>query len=108
MDFTYAFCWKTCENSGFLLLKLFVEKILLIFTVYSFLQFDSDNTPFYDKTTCSPRAYLRGKGQKIIGFSYYGDSRSAHHQKKKYFEGIQNNLKLLQKFYPGIIKFIQH
>jgi len=66
-------------------------------------QFDSDNTPFYDKTTCSPRAYLRGKGQKIIGFSYYGDSRSAHHQKKKYFEGIQNNLKLLQKFYPGWI-----
>ena len=66
-----------------------------------FLQIDSDTNPFYDKTTCSPRAYLRGKGQKIIGFSYYGDSRSAHHQKKKYFEGIQNNLKLLQKFYPG-------
>ena len=74
---------------------------LLIFFIYlpNFFVFQLD-TP-YNKTTCSRRAYSRGKGQKIIGFSYYGDSRSLHHQRKKYFEGIQNNLKLLQKFYPG-------
>lgn len=54
----------------------------------------------FNQTTCSQRAYSRGKGQKIIGFSYYGDSRSAHHQSKKYFQGIQNNLNLLSKYYP--------
>ena len=32
----YAFCLKICENSGFVVSKLFVEKILLIFTVYFF------------------------------------------------------------------------
>jgi len=64
---------------------------------------DSKEAALYNKTTCSPRAYSRGNGQKIIGFSYYGDSRSAHHKSKKYFEGIQNNLNLLPKFYPGWI-----
>jgi len=62
---------------------------------------DSEEAQLYNKTTCSPQAYTRGNGQKIIGFSYYGDSRSAHHKEKKYFEGIQNNLNLLPKFYPG-------
>lgn len=57
----------------------------------------------FEKTTCSYRSFLRGSGQKIIGFSYYGDSRSAHHQTKKYFEGIQNNLQLLPKYYPNWI-----
>ena len=54
----------------------------------------------YEQTTCSKRAYDRGLGQKVIGFSYYGDSRSAHHQSKKYFQGIKNNLELLLKYYP--------
>ena len=44
----------------------------------------------------------------MIGFSYYGDSRSAHHREKKYFQGIKNNLELLLKYYPDnwIIRYI--
>lgn len=60
---------------------------------------DAINEIHYNKTTCSRRAYDRGIGQKVIGFSYYGDSRSVHHQEKKYFEGIKNNLELLTKYY---------
>jgi len=64
---------------------------------------DLENATLYNKTTCSPEAYARGNGQKIIGFSYYGDFHSAGHKAKKYFEGIQNNVNLLPKFYPGWI-----
>ena len=64
---------------------------------------DFINDIHFNDTTCSYKSYLRGKGQKIIGFSYYGDSRSKHHQEKKYFEGIKNNLELLPKYYPNWI-----
>ena len=67
---------------------------LLVFQIEEVIQIP------YEQTTCSKRAYDRGLGQKVIGFSYYGDSRSAHHQSKKYFQGIKNNLELLLKYYP--------
>ena len=63
---------------------------------------DKDEINFND-TTCSLKSYLRGKGQKVIGFSYYGDSRSKHHQEKKYFEGLKSNLALLPQYYPDWI-----
>jgi len=46
---------------------------------------------------------LRGPGQKIIGYSFYGDIEAAHEDKKDYFLGIYENLKLMPKLYPGWI-----
>ena len=65
----------------------------------------SNKVPQYsfEDTTCSHVAFRRGEGQKIVGFSYYGDSRSEHHKEKKYFDGIMNNLKLMPLYYPGWI-----
>ena len=40
-------------------------------------------------------------GQKIVSFSYYGDSNSDLVNQRKYFEGIETNLKLMPKYYPG-------
>ena len=69
---------------------------------YSAEIIDKNGINFND-TTCGLKSYLRGQGQKVIGFSYYGDSRSKHHQEKKYFEGIKSNLELLGKYYPDWI-----
>ena len=37
-------------------------------------------------STCSLDSYQRGPGQKIIGFSFYGDTNSTKSKKRKYFE----------------------
>ena len=42
--------------------------------MYEFLFF-TVNIP-YNETTCSRSAYRRGSGQKIVGFSIYGDLNS--------------------------------
>jgi hypothetical protein len=40
-------------------------------------------------------------GQKIVGFSFYGDVKSSVAIEKGYFDGIVGNLKLMPTFYPG-------
>jgi hypothetical protein len=45
-------------------------------------------------------------GQKIVAFSYYGDPNSELGKQRKYFEGIERNLKLVLKYYPGIRLFV--
>ena len=55
----------------------------------------------YNETTCGRDAYRRGVGQKIVGFSFYGDVNSTVSIEKGYFDGIVGNLKLMPKFYPG-------
>lgn len=55
----------------------------------------------YSDTTCSRDAYARGNGQRVVGFSFYGDISSDYSQKKGYFEGIEANLDLMPKYYPG-------
>ena len=40
-------------------------------------------------------------GQRIVGFSFYGDVNSSVAIEKGYFDGIVGNLKLMPKFYPG-------
>ncbi len=57
----------------------------------------------FSETTCSQDAFRRGSGQKIIGFSYYGDINSNKSIEKGYFEGILDNLKLMPSRYPGWI-----
>jgi len=57
----------------------------------------------FNKTTCSMDAFRRGGGQKIVGFSFYGDINSNIEKVKGYFEGIGENLKLMPMHYPGWI-----
>ncbi len=58
------------------------------------------NVPF-NETTCGRDAYRRGAGQKVVGFSFYGDVNSTVAIEKGYFDGIVGNLKLMPVFYPG-------
>ena len=37
-------------------------------------------------STCSADSYLRGAGQKIIGFSFYGNPYSTKGKERKYFK----------------------
>ena len=48
---------------------------------------EDDIVVYYNQTTCSQDAFRRGKGQKIVGFSFYGDINTAYSKKKGYFEG---------------------
>ena len=61
---------------------------------------EKGNVPF-NETTCGRDAYRRGAGQKIVGFSFYGDVNSSVAIEKGYFDGIVGNLKLMPVFYPG-------
>ena len=49
---------------------------------------DEESIIPYNDTTCSTDAYERGKGQKVIGFSFYGDINTDYSKKKGYFEGM--------------------
>ncbi|CAM6054796.1 unnamed protein product [Sphagnum tenellum] len=60
----------------------------------------SDPGISYNQTTCSRDAFVRGAGQKVVAFSFYGDI-NATRQEKGYFEGIMGNLELMPKIYPG-------
>ena len=51
------------------------------------------------KTTCSRDAFQRGPNQKVVGFSFYGDSSSEAHKAREYFGGIQENLRLVRSQY---------
>lgn len=62
---------------------------------------ESSEYPAFNTTTCSHDAFKRGKGQKIAGFSFYGDVNSDYSKKKGYFEGIVGNLEIMPHFYPG-------
>jgi len=54
-----------------------------------------------NETTCSSDAYLRGVGQKVVSYSFYGDIHTSESKKKGYFEGIAGNLELMSTYYPG-------
>ena len=55
----------------------------------------------YNMTTCSERAFNRGSGQKVFAFSFYGGVTSSLSQVRGYFEGIEENLKIITQSYPG-------
>lgn len=55
-----------------------------------------------NSSTCSRETYLRGAGQKVIGFSFYDNPKNPNKAKeRKYFQGIEANLNLVDKHYPG-------
>ena len=56
-----------------------------------------DDTPLQNRSTCSQYATDRGPGQKVISYSFYGKLESA------YYNGIAENLALIQLLYPDYI-----
>ena len=58
-----------------------------------------------ENTTCSEAAYYRGPHQKVISFTYFDPPENELVPKNKtareYFRGIEENLNLVKKFYPG-------
>ena len=54
----------------------------------------------FNETTCGRDAFERGSGQKIVGYSFYGDIHTEMSKKKGYFEGISGNLRLMPTYYP--------
>ena len=53
----------------------------------------------FNSTTCGWSAYQRGGHQKIVGFSFYGNSNSSVHNAKQYFIGIEENLEKMTELY---------
>jgi hypothetical protein len=62
---------------------------------------ETNNPIPFDSTTCGSDAYARGSGQKIVGFSFFGDIELEEGIKKRYFAGIADNLRLMSVYYPG-------
>ena len=57
----------------------------------------------FNMTTCSEKAFNRGCGQKVFAFSFYGGVTSSLSQVRGYFEGIEENLKIITQSYPGYL-----
>ena len=61
---------------------------------------------FFNETTCGRDAFFRGPHQKVVAFSFYGDSKSSEHINRGFFEGnfvtqvilIQLNPRNVQEF----------
>ncbi|XP_059085397.1 uncharacterized protein LOC131882310 [Tigriopus californicus] len=63
---------------------------------------NASTVPF-NATTCSRDAFVRGDGQQVVSFSFYGDVHTKVAVQKGYFEGIRGNLDLMAQFYPNWI-----
>ncbi len=62
----------------------------------------TDGLPYsLNNTTCSSDAFLRGSGQKVVSFSFFGDLEANVNKKRGYLRGTSENLKLMRTFYPG-------
>ena len=57
------------------------------------------NSVHFSDTTCGWEAFQRGANQKVAAFSFYGDRSSSAHKSQKYFEGIEENLRLVRSLY---------
>ena len=42
-------------------------------------------------STCSQESYVRGPGQRVVGFSFYGNPDSAKGKERKYFQVLKYN-----------------
>ena len=70
----------------------------------------TEGVPFsFTDTTCGRDAFLRGPGQKVVGFSFYNYPNAGFwhswwkNKRKGFFQGIIGNLELMPIFYPGWI-----
>ena len=64
----------------------------------------------YFETTCSPRAFSRGSGQKVVSYAFYTNTinnppnnMANKFKRRRYLEGIQINLQQVTKYYPGYV-----
>ena len=48
---------------------------------------DTSYSTNYSDTTCGRDAFLRGHGQKVVAFSFYGNSSSPNHLLRGFFQG---------------------
>ena len=62
---------------------------------------ETGRTVTYGETSCSTEAHARGVGQKVAAFSFYMDEMNPRTRGRGYFQGIQANLDLMLKYYPG-------
>ena len=60
---------------------------------------NKDDSVQFSLTTCGRDAFIRGSNQKVAVFSFYGNTSSSAHKFKKYFEGIEENLRLVRSLY---------
>ena len=59
-----------------------------------------DHNVHYNSTTCGQDAYSRGPNQKVVSFTFFHGARAAYEKnKKKFFEGIIENLALVRQLY---------
>ena len=58
-----------------------------------------DHNVDYNSTTCGRDAYSRGLNQKVVSFTFFHDTRVANEKRKKFFEGIIENLTLVRQLY---------
>ena len=47
---------------------------------------ESDRWQDRQESTCSYSSYRRGGGQKVVGYSYYGERNSSRGKERKYFQ----------------------
>ena len=67
-------------------------------TLVNIEESEINSVPF-SNTTCGWDAFQRGTNQRIAGFSFYGNSSSSVHKARKYFGGIEENLRLVRSEY---------
>ena len=71
---------------------------------------DTSYSTNYSDTTCGRDAFLRGHGQKVVAFSFYGNSSSPNHLLRGFFQGRYLNVFFLKSIwsrkwsiiFPGI------
>ena len=60
---------------------------------------EETNSVQFSDTTCGREAFQRGSNQKVAVYSFYGNTSSDEHKLKKYFDGIEENLRLVRSLY---------
>ncbi len=58
--------------------------------------------------TCSDHSRMRGPGQNVIAYSYYGSFSNPKHWQRLYFSGIWHNFMSMKSLYPGWTMRIYH
>ena len=66
------------------------------------------NTTLLQETTCSQDAYSRGPNQRVIAMSVYNTNDTGLEARRRYFAGIEANLKQMPLFYPGYTMRVYH
>lgn len=83
-----------------------IVTLFLVTIVVSVLKWENlPKSIHYFETTCSPRAFSRGSGQKVVSYAFYTNTMNRANKEKRrhYLQGIRINLDLVTKYYPGYV-----